>query len=93
MIDCFEPNSSVRGWGSALEEDVMDKDRVAGSAKEIKGAIKQGIGKAVGAAKLETEGKADKAEGNVQNAIGGLKDTVRETAGSSIMENFHDHER
>jgi uncharacterized protein YjbJ (UPF0337 family) len=62
-----------------LEEDVMDKDRVAGSAKEIKGAIKQGVGKAVGDAKLEAEGKADKAEGKVQNAIGGLKDTVRET--------------
>jgi uncharacterized protein YjbJ (UPF0337 family) len=62
-----------------LEEDIMDKDRVAGSAKEIKGAIKQGVGKAVGDAKLEAEGKADKAEGKVQNAIGGLKDTVRET--------------
>jgi hypothetical protein len=27
--------------------------------------------------KLETEGKADKAAGKVQNAIGGLKDAVR----------------
>ena len=26
----------------------MDKDRVAGSAKEIKGTIKQAVGKAVG---------------------------------------------
>lgn len=57
----------------------MDKDRVAGSAKEVKGAIKQGIGKVVGDAKLQAEGKADVAEGKVQNAIGGLKDTVRET--------------
>ena len=31
----------------------MDKDRVAGSAKEIKGTIKQAVGKAVGDAKLE----------------------------------------
>jgi uncharacterized protein YjbJ (UPF0337 family) len=55
----------------------MDKDRIAGSAKEVKGAVKQMVGKAVGDAKLESEGRADKMEGKVQNAIGGLKDTLR----------------
>jgi uncharacterized protein YjbJ (UPF0337 family) len=55
----------------------MDKDRIAGSAKEIKGAVKQVAGKALGDAKLEADGKADKIEGKVQNAIGGLKDTLR----------------
>jgi uncharacterized protein YjbJ (UPF0337 family) len=55
----------------------MDKDRVVGSAKEIKGTVKQAVGKAVGDAKLESEGKADKIEGKVQNVIGGLKDTLR----------------
>lgn len=55
----------------------MDKDRVAGSTKEIKGSIKQAIGKAVGDAKLQSDGKADKAEGKVQNAIGGLKDALK----------------
>ena len=33
----------------------------------------------VGDAKLESEGNADKIEGKVQNAIGGLKDTIRDT--------------
>ena len=56
----------------------MDKDGIAGSAKELKGAIKQGVGKVVGDSKLEAEGTADKAEGEVQNAVGGLKDTVRD---------------
>lgn len=55
----------------------MDKDRVAGSAKEIKGVVKQAVGKAVGDAKLQSDGKADEVEGKVQNAIGGLKDTLR----------------
>ena len=32
---------------------------------------------ALGDAKLEAEGKADRAEGKVQNAVGGLKDTLR----------------
>ena len=55
----------------------MDKARIAGSAKELKGAVKQVAGKAAGDAKLEADGKADKIEGKVQNAIGGLKDTLR----------------
>jgi uncharacterized protein YjbJ (UPF0337 family) len=56
----------------------MDKDRVAGSAKQVKGAVKEAVGKATGDAKLQGDGKADKAEGKVQNALGGLKDTVRD---------------
>jgi uncharacterized protein YjbJ (UPF0337 family) len=35
----------------------MDKDRIAGAAKEIKGTVKQVVGKAVGDTKLESEGK------------------------------------
>ncbi len=55
----------------------MDKDRVAGSAKVVKGKIKEAVGKAVGDSKLESQGKVDKIEGKVQNAIGGFKDTLR----------------
>ena len=55
----------------------MDKDRVVGSAKQVKGAVKQAVGKAVGDTKLETEGNADKITGKVQNAIGGVKDTLK----------------
>ena len=55
----------------------MDKDRVAGSAKQVKGTVKQAVGKAVGDAKLKSEGKAEKIEGKVQNAIGRIKDTVK----------------
>jgi len=55
----------------------MDKDRVAGSAKQIKGAVKQAIGQTTGDAKLESDGKADEVEGKVQNAIGGLKDALK----------------
>jgi uncharacterized protein YjbJ (UPF0337 family) len=56
----------------------MDKDRVAGSAKNIKGKIKEGVGKLTGDTKTEAEGKADQAEGKVQNTIGGIKDKARE---------------
>jgi len=55
----------------------MDKDRTIGSAKQVKGAVKEVVGKAVGDAKLESEGKVDRIEGKVQNAIGGLKDALK----------------
>ncbi len=55
----------------------MDKDRIEGAAKQAKGSIKEAAGKALGDAKLEGEGKADKTEGKVQNTIGGVKDALR----------------
>jgi len=43
------------------------------------GAVKQAAGWAIGDAKLESDGRADKIEGKIQNAIGGLKDTLKGT--------------
>lgn len=56
----------------------MNKDRIAGAAKEAKGSVKETIGKAVGDAKMQSDGKAEKIEGKVLNAIGGLKDALKE---------------
>ena len=56
----------------------MDKDRIEGAGKNIKGKIKEGVGKMTGDTKTEAEGKADQAEGKVQNTIGGIKDKARE---------------
>ena len=55
----------------------MDKDRIEGAAHEAKGKVKEAAGKVIGDAKLETEGNAEKNAGKVQNAVGGLKDTLR----------------
>jgi uncharacterized protein YjbJ (UPF0337 family) len=55
----------------------MDKDRIQGSAQQAKGALKELAGKVTGDAKLEAEGKSDKAAGKIQNAVGGLKDILR----------------
>jgi uncharacterized protein YjbJ (UPF0337 family) len=54
----------------------MNKDRIAGAAKEAKGSVKETVGKAVGDRKMQSDGKADKVEGKVQNAVGGLKDAL-----------------
>jgi uncharacterized protein YjbJ (UPF0337 family) len=56
---------------------MVDKDRIEGSAEQAKGKIKEIAGKVTGDSKLEADGKADQAAGKIQNAVGGLKDTLR----------------
>ena len=56
----------------------MDKNRIAGSVKEVMGAAKEAVGKVVGDAKLQSDGKAEKAVGKIQNAVGGVNDAVKD---------------
>lgn len=57
---------------------MADQDRIEGSAKNMGGKIKEGAGKLTGDSKLQAEGKADQVEGKVQNAIGGVKDSLKD---------------
>ena len=75
-----EPFHALAGFNKldlARKENPMDKDRIQGSAKEMKGTIKEVAGKATGDAKLQADGKADKTAGKIQNAVGGVKDALR----------------
>jgi uncharacterized protein YjbJ (UPF0337 family) len=56
----------------------MDKDRVEGSVKQAAGKVKEVAGKATGDEKLKHDGQADQVAGEVQNAVGGAKDAVRD---------------
>jgi uncharacterized protein YjbJ (UPF0337 family) len=74
------PLGGVHHWLaiSGLQmEHIMDKDRIDGAAKQAKGAVKEATGKALGDSKLVADGKSDKVEGKVQNAVGGLKDALK----------------
>ena len=55
----------------------MDKNRAKGSATNLGGKVKEGAGKLTGDSKLQSEGKLDQAKGKAQNAIGGIKDTIK----------------
>jgi uncharacterized protein YjbJ (UPF0337 family) len=55
----------------------MDKNRIVGSARQIKGTIKEAVGKAIGDAKLQLDGKAEQAEGKAQNMMGTIKDSLK----------------
>jgi uncharacterized protein YjbJ (UPF0337 family) len=55
----------------------MDKNRIIGSAKQVEGSIKEAVGKAVGDAKLQLDGQAEKVEGKAQNLLGSVKDALK----------------
>jgi uncharacterized protein YjbJ (UPF0337 family) len=58
----------------------MDKERTKGMAEQGKGSMKETAGKAMGDEKLKAEGKMDKMEGKMRNAVGGAKDAMREAS-------------
>ena len=55
----------------------MDKDRVAGAARQAKGAIKEAAGKLTGDHQTEAAGKVEKKTGQAQGTVGKTKDTLR----------------
>ncbi len=60
----------------------MNKDRITGAAKQAAGGIEEAAGKTLGDAKLVVEGRDRKAEGTIQNAVGGAKDVLKEASNS-----------
>jgi uncharacterized protein YjbJ (UPF0337 family) len=78
ILECTKLGGTL-AYGQGIAGDkAMDKNRIVGPAKEVKGVVKEAIGKATGDARLQAEGRADKAEGKVQKAIGGAMDTMRD---------------
>lgn len=57
---------------------MTDRDRIEGAARNMGGKAKEAAGKLTGDERLKAEGKADQVSGKVQNAVGGLKDTLRD---------------
>jgi uncharacterized protein YjbJ (UPF0337 family) len=56
----------------------MDKDRIAGTAKDFVGKVEGTAGELAGDAKTQASGKAREAAGTVQNLYGQAKDAARE---------------
>jgi uncharacterized protein YjbJ (UPF0337 family) len=56
----------------------MHKDEAKGAAKDIKGSVKEGVGKATGNQRMASEGAAERVEGKLQKGVGAMKDAARE---------------
>jgi uncharacterized protein YjbJ (UPF0337 family) len=55
----------------------MDKNRTEGTKHEIKGAVKEGVGKVTGNPIREAEGKIEKHAGKAEKEYGKAKDEAR----------------
>ena len=62
----------------------MDKDRIAGSAKDFAGKVESTVGGLTGDAKTQTEGRAREAAGTVQNLYGQAKDAASDVADAAV---------
>ncbi len=72
------PDRTIGVRSARGEETIMDKDRVEGLGKQVKGSIKEAVGKLTGDTRTEVDGKAEKVTGHVQNKTGEMKDGVRD---------------
>jgi uncharacterized protein YjbJ (UPF0337 family) len=62
----------------------MDKDRIAGTAKEFGGQVEGAAGDIVGDAKTQASGRAREAAGTVQNLYGQAKDAASDAADAAV---------
>jgi len=62
----------------------MDKDRIAGSAKEFAGKVEGAVGDVAGNAQTQAAGRAREAAGSVQNLYGQAKDAARDATDAAV---------
>ncbi|ARF81745.1 CsbD family protein [Kitasatospora aureofaciens] len=53
-------------------------DKIENAAEKAKGAVKESVGKVTGNERLQAEGKADKAKGDVKQAGEHVKDAFKD---------------
>ena len=62
----------------------MDKDRIAGSAKDFAGKVEGAAGDVVADARTQAAGRAREATGTVQNLYGQAKDVARDATDAAV---------
>ncbi|KQM98305.1 MULTISPECIES: CsbD family protein [unclassified Sphingomonas] len=62
----------------------MNTDTLTGSANDLGGKLKEGVGQALGDKSLQSEGKADQLDGKLQKGFGDAKDAVEQTVRPAI---------
>jgi uncharacterized protein YjbJ (UPF0337 family) len=61
-------------------EDLMNEDRIAGTARNVGGKVEEGVGRVAGDIKEQVQGKLDQAAGGAQDLYGQTADVARDTA-------------
>jgi len=85
---CDAVHSAVRRWPSrrrlspTSQETTMDRNRIEGKLKQVKGSVKEALGKVTGDRKTEAEGVAEQQAGKMQEQAGEAADAVRKQTGT-----------
>ncbi|MEN2468921.1 CsbD family protein [Burkholderia sp. GS2Y] len=58
----------------------MDRNRIEGKLKQVKGSLKEALGKVTGDRKTEADGVAEQQAGKIQEKAGEAADAVRKPA-------------
>ncbi|WP_454908759.1 CsbD family protein [Variovorax gossypii] len=56
----------------------MNKDTIDGNLKQVKGSVKEALGKVTGNKRLEVEGAAEKLAGKAQEGVGKTQDAAKD---------------
>ena len=59
----------------------MDRNRIEGAAQQVKGSMKEALGRATNSPGMVAEGSGDRAAGKVQGTFGRVLDAVRRSFG------------
>ena len=62
----------------------MDKDRMAGTAKDVAGKVEGAVGDMTGNAQVQAAGRAREAAGTVQDLYGQAKDAARDATDAAV---------
>ena len=62
----------------------MDKDRIAGSAKDFAGKVEGSVGDIAGDARTQAAGRVREATGTAQNLYGQAKDAARDATDAAV---------
>jgi len=62
----------------------MDKDRIAGSVKDVAGKVEGVVGDMTGNGQTQAAGRAKEAAGSVQNLYGQAKDAARDAGETAV---------
>ncbi|WP_419687932.1 CsbD family protein [Burkholderia theae] len=57
----------------------MDRNRIEGKLKQVKGSLKEALGKVTGDRKTEADGVAEQQAGKIQEKAGEAADAVRKS--------------
>ena len=60
----------------------MDRNRIEGKLKQVKGSVKEALGKVTGDRETEAEGVAEQQAGKIQETAGEAADAVHRRTGT-----------